>query len=138
MTILRRGLAIGILLAVGLSAVITERSVGAVSDDSFFTHLHTEKAMANVTVSPARVGPVELTIQLETVEELPLTAKAVAVTLTDMQTGKALRTIDAARRGDDQWLAAVSVPAAGRWTLALAIAISDSDKVDIEAPIIIK
>jgi hypothetical protein len=107
-------------------------------DDSFFTHLHTEKAMANVTVSPARVGPVELNIQLETVEELPLTAKAVSVTLTDTQTGRPLQTIDATRRGDDQWYATVSMPSAGRWMLALAIAISDNDKVDIAAPIIIK
>jgi hypothetical protein len=30
------------------------------------------------------------------------------------------------------------MPAAGRWMLALAIAISDNDKVYIEAPIIIK
>ena len=137
MNILRRTLAIGILLA-ALSGMMLERSAGAISDDNFFTHLHTEKAMANVTVSPARVGPVEVTIQLETVEELPLQAKAVSVTLTDMQTGRALKTIEAARRGDDQWLAAVSMPSAGRWMLALAIAISDSDKVDIEAPIIIK
>jgi hypothetical protein len=85
MNILRRGFTFGILLAaLGMKL---ERSVGAVSDDNFFIHLHTEKAMANVTVSPARVGPVELTIQLETVEELPLTAKAVSVGLTDMQTG---------------------------------------------------
>jgi hypothetical protein len=137
MNMLRRALAIGILLT-GLSGMAMQRSVGATSDDNFFTHLHTEKAMANVTVSPARAGPVELTIQLETVEELPLSAKAVAVTLTDMQTGRALKTIDAARRGDNQWRAALSVPTAGRWMLALAIAISDSDKVSIEAPIIIK
>jgi hypothetical protein len=137
MKILRRGFTIGILLA-ALSGMTLERSVGAVSDDNFFTHLHTEKAMANVTVSPARVGPVELTIQLETVEELPLTAKAVSVRLTNMQTGTALKTIEATRRGADRWSAAVSMPSAGRWMLALAIAISDNDKVDIEAPIIIK
>lgn len=137
MNFLSRALAIGILLA-GLSGMTMERSLSAVSDDNFFTHLHTEKAMANVTVSPARVGPVELTIQLETVEELPLSAKAVSVKLTDMQTGKALQGIDAARQADDQWLAAVTVPAAGRWMLALGIAISDSDRVDIAAPIVIK
>ena len=136
MNMVRHGLAIGVLLA-GLSGIAMQRSLGAVPDDSFFTHLHTEKAMANVTVSPARVGPVELNIQLETVDELPLAAQAVSVTLRDMQTGKALQTIDAARRGDE-WRAAASVPAAGRWMLALAIVISDSDKVAIEAPIIIK
>jgi hypothetical protein len=51
MTILRRGFTSGILLAV-LSGMTLERSVGAVSDDSFFTHLHTEKAMANVPFHP--------------------------------------------------------------------------------------
>jgi hypothetical protein len=134
---MQRALAVGILLA-GLSGMMMERSAGAVSDDSFFTHLHTEKAMANVTVSPARVGPVELTIQLETVEELPLTAKAVSVTLTDMQSGRALQRVVAARQEEAQWLAKVSVPTAGRWMLALGIAITESDKVDIEAPIVIK
>src|SRR5690242_11794433 len=134
---MQRALAVGILLA-GLSGMMMERSAGAVSDDSFFTHLHTEKAMANVTVSPARVGPVELTIQLETVEELPLTAKAVSVTLTDMQSGRALQRVVAARQDDAQWLAKVSVPTAGRWMLALGIAITESDKVDIKAPIVIK
>src|SRR5262245_13046349 len=137
MNILRRGFAIGVLLA-ALSGVTMEGSAGAVSDDSFFTHLHTEKAMANVTVSPARVGPIELTIELETVEELPLAAKAVSVTLTDTQPGRSLQTIEAARRGDAQWLAAVAMPSAGRWMLALAVSISEGDRVDIQAPIIIK
>ena len=137
MNILRYALAIGILLA-GLSGLTMEGSAGALSDDSFFTHLHTEKAMANVTVSPARVGPVELTIQLETVEELPLTARAVSVTLTDMQSGRALQRVVAARQEEAQWLAKVSVPTAGRWMLALGIAITESDKVDIAAPIVIK
>jgi hypothetical protein len=136
MNVLRRYLAIGLLLA-GLSGLTMERSLSAVPDDSFFTHLHTEKAMANVTVSPARAGPVELAIQLETIEELPLKAKAVSIRLTEMRTGRALQTIDAASVGD-QWHASVSVPSAGNWMLALAIAISDSDKVEIAAPIMIK
>jgi hypothetical protein len=130
-------LAAGILL-VGLSGSAVERSAANVADDSFFTHLHTEKAMANVTLSPARVGLVEIAIQLETVDEAPLTAKAVSVTLTNADAGAALKTIEARRGGDDQWLARLSVPKAGRWTLGLGIAISDNDKVDIEAPVIIK
>jgi copper transport protein len=134
MRILRRGFAIGILLA-SFSGIISEQSAGA-TDDSFFTHLHTEKAMANVTVSPARAGSVELTIQLESVEELPLTAKAVSVTLTDTQTGRTLGTVDASRRADDQWT--LAVPAAGRWMLGLRIALSDVDHVTVEAPILIQ
>ena len=59
----------GLVLAV---VPVARPMVAATDDESFFTHLHTEKAMANVTVSPGRAGPVEITIQLETVEELPL------------------------------------------------------------------
>jgi hypothetical protein len=46
----------------------------SVKNEDFFTHLHTDKAMANVTVSPGRVGPVDIAIQLETTNEEPLAA----------------------------------------------------------------
>jgi hypothetical protein len=127
----RRGLVVLAALALGLAPAVA-------ADDSFFTHLHTDKAMANVTVSPARKGPVEIDIQLETVEEKPLSAKAVVVTLTNVQSKSKLKAIDAERRGEDRWLARVTLPAAGRWTLGLGITISDADKVSIEAPIVIK
>jgi copper transport protein len=46
--------------------------------------------------------------------------------------------IAAERRGDAQWLARLTLPKAGQWTLGLGIAISDTDKVSIQAPIVIK
>jgi copper(I)-binding protein len=107
-------------------------------DESFFTHIHTEKAMANVTVSPGRAGPVVITIQLETTDELPLIAKAVSVTLTNLQAGIEARTSQAEFDRDDQWRVKMSTPVPGRWILGLGIVISDSDKVSIEAPILIK
>jgi hypothetical protein len=127
----RRGLMMLSALALSVSPV-------AAADDNFFTHLHTDKAMANVTVSPARRGPVEIAIQLETVEEKPLAAKAVSVTLSNARTRSRLRMVQAERRGEDKWLARVRLPTAGRWTLGLGIAISDTDKVSIKAPIVIK
>ena len=127
----RRRLVVLAALALGLAPAIA-------ADDSFFTHLHSDKAMANVTVSPARAGAVEIDIQLETVEEKPLAAKAVSVTLSNARTRPRLRTVQAERRGEDKWLAKVTLPAAGRWTLGLGISISDTDKVSIEAPIVIK
>jgi hypothetical protein len=121
-----------------LAALMLGLAPSVAADDSFFTHLHTAKAMANVTVSPARKGPVEIAIQLETVEEKPLAAKAVVVTLTNARSKARLEAIEAERRGDDRWLARITLPAAGRWTLGLVITISDADKVSIEAPIVIK
>ena len=112
-------------------------ALAAEDDGSFFTHLHTEKAMANVTVTPGRAGPVEIAIQLATTDELPLVAKAVSVTLTDMQSGKKLETAQAARTGEDRWQVRFPMLSAGSWKLGLGIALSDTDRVDIEAPILI-
>jgi periplasmic copper chaperone A len=116
-----------------LSAPMTEQP-----DERFFTHIHTEKVMANVTVSPGCAGPVVITIQLETTDELPLIAKAVSVTLTNLQAGFEAETSQAERGHDDQWRVKMSTPVPGRWMLGLGIVISDSDKVGVEAPILIK
>lgn len=110
----------------------------AAGDDDFFTHLHTEKAMANVTVTPGRAGPVEIVIQLETTEEQPLTATAVSVTLSDAKSRTRLQAVQAERTGDDQWRVKIPQLAAGRWTLRLGISISDTDEFTVEAPILIK
>ena len=123
-------LALAALLAAGLA------SQAAAGEGDFFTHLHTEKAMANVTVSPARKGPVAIAIQLETTEEKPLVAKAVSVTLNGSKVK--LKAVEAERRGEDKWSAKVTLPAAGRWTLRLDISVADADVISIEAPIVIK
>ena len=126
-----------IAAAASLSIAATPLAA-ATDDDSFFTHLHTEKAMANVTVSPGRAGPVEITIQLETTDETPLTAKAVSVMLSDVQTGKRLAPVEASRQGDDGWYVKVAQLTRGRWMLGLGISISETDHVSVESLILIK
>jgi copper transport protein len=120
--------------AFALSANAPSAAVTVQPDESFFTHLHTEKAMANVTVSPGRAGPVVIAIQLETTDELPLQAKSVSVTLTNATASAE----QAERTDDDQWQARMSAPSPGRWMLGLGISISDTDKVNIESPILIR
>jgi copper(I)-binding protein len=106
--------------------------------ESFFTHLHAERAMANVTVSPGRAGPIEIAIQLENADELPLSANAVSVTLGNAEAGIAPVTMDATRVGYDQWRVRMSAPVAGRWSLGLGITISATDAVNVVSPILIK
>jgi hypothetical protein len=131
-------LALGAFGPVALMSIAVVPTAAATDEDSFFTHLHTEKAMANVTVSPGRAGPVEITIQLETTDEMPLTAKAVSVTLADMQTGRKLQPVEASREGDDGWRVKVAQLTPGRWMLGLGISISEADHVSVESPILIK
>lgn len=107
-------------------------------DDSFFTHLHAEKAMANVTVSPGRAGPVEIEIQIEDANEAPLAANAVSVTLTNAENGIPAVTVNAKRVDHDRWMARMWAPKVGRWSLALSIAISTADTVNVESPILLR
>jgi hypothetical protein len=118
--------------------IATEGQVIAKEDESFFTHIHTDKAMANVTVSPGRAGPVDITIQLETMDERPLQAKAVSVTLSSTKAGVKAQTIRATKTVDSEWHVRTSLPVQGRWMLGLGILISDTDKVDVAAPILVK
>ncbi len=127
-----------VILCVIGACLSTRHTAAAPDDESFFTHLHTEKAMANVTVSPGRSGPVDITIQLETVDETPLTAKGVSITLSDIATGRKLPAIAASRSGEDGWHAKVASLASGTWMLGLAISISDADEVRVASPILIK
>ena len=130
---------VGLALAMtALLSVAATPLAAATDDDSFFTHLHTDKAMANVTISPGRAGPVEIAIQLETTDETPLTAKAVSVTLVDTQSGRKLAPVEASRDGEDSWHVKVAQLTPGRWMLGLGISISEADHVSIESPILIK
>ena len=128
-------------LALAMAALLSVAATplaAATDDDSFFTHLHTEKAMANVTVSPGRAGPVEIAIQLETTDETPLAARAVSVTLVDTQSGRKLAPVEASRDGEDSWHVKVAQLTPGRWSLGLGISISEADHVSVESPILIK
>ena len=132
MSIVTRGLTAA-AFALVLSATPT-----LAEEESFFTHLHAEKAMANVTVSPGRACPVEIEIQIEDANEAPLAADAVSVTLTNAENGIAAVTVNARRVDHDRWMARMWAPRVGRWSLALAITISATDTVNVESPILLR
>jgi hypothetical protein len=132
MRIMTRGLTSAAL------ALVLPAAPAHADDESFFTHLHAERAMANVTVSPGRAGPVEIEIQLEDANEAPLAADAVSVTLANSENGVAPVTVKAERIADDRWMVRMSPPKAGRWSLALGIAISATDTVNVESPILLR
>jgi copper transport protein len=141
---LQRSIAVELVLVVLILGVVglwrftpPPRALASAHDD-FFTHLHTEKAMANVTISPGHAGPITITVQLETPDERPLAAAAVSVSLSNPQIGIEPAVMQARRMNDGQWRATMAAPVAGRWTLTLGILISDFDKISIEAPILIK
>ncbi|HLJ00075.1 MAG TPA: FixH family protein [Bradyrhizobium sp.] len=124
--------------ALGSIWILVAAGMPVSAGESFFTHIHAEKAMANVTVSPGRTGPTEITIELETADEHPLKAKAVSVTLTSAKAGIKVQTIAATKTKESEWHVKASLPVRGRWMLRLGVLISDIEKVDVEAPILVK
>ena len=105
--------------------------------DSFFIHLHDQRAMANVTISAVHDGAVEISIQLETVEELPLNAHSVAVTLGNPDNGIAPVTAEAQRTAGDQWSVKMAASRTGRWKLGLGITLEPANTVSIASQVLI-
>jgi copper transport protein len=131
-------LVVAILGAVGLWRFTPPPRLLAVEAESFFVHIHTEKAMANVTISPGTAGPVEIVAQLETPDERPLNAMDLSVTLSNPDLGVEPIPAQAQRMDDGRWRVRMMAPVAGRWILGLGILVSDFDKISVEAPILIK
>ena len=107
-------------------------------DESFFTHLCGAKVMANVTVSPEGRGPVEVLVQLEDAQENALDAEGLSVTLSNPDSGIAPITISAERIASDTWRARMLVSEAGQWNLALGIAVTPSEEIEIAAPVLVQ
>jgi copper transport protein len=110
----------------------------ATATESLFTHLHTDRAMANVTITPGRAGPVTIEVALQTPNEAPLAAQALTVTLANPKAGIEPASAEAQRQPDGHWQVRMSAPLPGTWTLTLGILISDFEKVSLAAPIVIR
>jgi|SRR5665213_1631938 len=113
------------------------RAAPVPADDDFFIHLHAPRAMANVTISAVHAGVVQISIQLENAEELPLKAESVLVTLGNPDKGIAPVTTQAQRNADDQWSVKMAASEAGRWNLGLGITLAPANTVNIASPILI-
>lgn len=142
---LRRTIAAELVLVIAILGVVglwrftpPPRAAAVAVDDSVFAHLHTERAMANVTLTPGHAGPIDIAVALQTADEAPLAAQALTVTLANPAAGIEPASAEAQRQPDGQWRVRMSAPLPGRWMLKLGILISDFDKVSIEASVVIR
>lgn len=130
-------LVIAILGVVGLWRFTPPpRSVAVQSAE--VVHLHTERAMATVTLTPGQAGPIAITVLLQTADEAPLAAQALTVSLANPDAGIEPLSAEAQKAANGQWQARLTAPVPGRWTLTLGVLISDFEKVNLEAPIVIR
>ncbi|RWP36245.1 copper resistance CopC/CopD family protein [Mesorhizobium sp.] len=102
-------------------------------------HIHTPKAMADLSITPGHVGPVAASIVIMTGDFGPLDAEQVMLVLSKPDSGIEPIKRAATKPGDGTWrVDDLVVPVPGRWTARLDILISDFEMVKIEAPIDIR
>ncbi|MFK0689009.1 copper resistance CopC/CopD family protein [Mesorhizobium sp. IMUNJ 23033] len=102
-------------------------------------HIHTLKAMADLSITPGHAGPVIASMVIMTGDFGPLDAKQVTLVLSKPDSGIEPIKRPATKPGDGSWrVDDLVIPVPGRWTARLDILVSDFEMVKIEAPIDIR
>ncbi|TIW34358.1 MAG: copper resistance protein CopC, partial [Mesorhizobium sp.] len=102
-------------------------------------HIHTLKAMADLSITPGHSGPVAASMVIMSGDFGPLDAKAVTLVLSKPDSGIEPIKRPATKPGDGTWrVDNLIIPVPGRWTARLDILVSDFEVVKIEAPIDIR
>ena len=102
-------------------------------------HIHTLKAMADLSITPGHAGQVAASMVIMTGDFGPLDAKQVTLVLSKPDAGIEPIKRPATKPGDGTWrVDNLVIPLSGRWTARLDILVSDFDMVKVEAPIDIR
>jgi copper transport protein len=102
-------------------------------------HLHGEKAMATLTVSPGRTGPVAVSAFVTGGDFEPLDAKAVTLAFSMPSAGIEPIRREARKIMEGQWrVDGLSLPLAGRWDVAVDVLISDFESVTLKSEITLR
>jgi copper transport protein len=139
---LTRAIAIETILVVVVLAIVASwrftpppRALTLASSTTV-AHIHTEKAMAEITIRPDAAGPVAISIMLLNGEFAELNPKEVTLSLSLPSAGIEPITRAAKFAGDNTWtIEGIVVPAPGIWSARVDILISDFETVALEQPI---
>jgi putative copper resistance protein D len=108
--------------------------------DAAFVHIHSEEAMADVTIQPGRVGAASVAVLLMREDFSIFTAKEVRLLLTPQAPGMVApisRTM--VREPDGGWrVKGLDVVQSGVWTVRLAVETSDGKEIVLDAPVVIE
>ncbi|CAH1655512.1 copper resistance CopC/CopD family protein [Chelatococcus asaccharovorans] len=115
------------------------RALAAAAAAPASVHIHSAKAMADLTITPGRVGPASASIVVMTGDFGPLDAKAVTLILANPSAGIEPIRRPATRLGDGTWqVDALNLPLPGRWAARIDILVSDFELAKLESPIDIR
>jgi copper transport protein len=135
---LKRSILLECGLAVAIFAVVagwrfTPPPRTIVPETPLAIHIHSDKAMFQVLVSPGKAGTDDFVMQLMTGEATPLQVKEATLTLSLPERGIEPMERDAELGADGYWhVRKVALPFAGRWHLRIDALVSDFEKITLE------
>jgi len=135
------GAALLILAAASLWRLTPPPSaLGAPNERAFQIHLHGVEAMASMTITPARVGPVQIRIEPKGADLSPLRVQEVDLYLRPDTPGFApIHRQGRLASGANQWVVdGVTIPAPGAWRLRVELLIDDFSRTSLEAVISVR
>jgi copper transport protein len=143
---LRRSILLELMLFLAIFGVAASwrftpppRSLAEAASKPATIHIHTEKAMADLTITPGRVATVTTSIVIMTGDFALLPAKEVALTLANPIAGIEPITRPALQSGDGTWqVTGMQIPAPGRWSVRIEVLISDFEMARLEGEIDIR
>jgi len=96
-------------------------------------HIHTDKAMFQVLVSPGKAGANDFVLQLMTGDATPLAAKEATLTLSLPERGMEPMEGEASLGPDGYWhVRKVELPFAGRWHMRIDALVTDFEQITLE------
>ncbi len=112
------------------------RALAAAAAQPASTHIHTGKAMADLSITPGRAGSVSVSAFIMTGEFTQLDAKEVTFVFSNPAAGIEPFERPAAKTGDGDWRAGdIVLPLPGTWTVRIDILINDFEIARLEGQI---
>jgi len=109
------------------------RSVATAAEAALHVHIHTDRAMADITVSPAEGAGKRISIAVLDGQFGPLNAKELTVVLAKPAAGIEPLRMPATRLEGNNWqVDQVVLPALGSWDARIEILVSDFEKIVLE------
>jgi copper transport protein len=137
-----QSIGIEIILVLAILAVVAvwrftppPRSLDAATNVPALTHIHTDKAMVDLSITPGRTGPVSASMLVRSGDFGALEAKEVILSISKPDAG-----IEPIRRaavfGNGRWTVdGLLLPVAGEWTVRVGVLITDFDIVNLDGKI---
>lgn len=137
-TVLKRSILLEIIVALAILAVVagwrfTPPPRTMVPETPLAIHIHSDKAMFQVLVSPGKAGIDDFVLQLMTGEGTPLAAKEARLTLSLPERGIEPMERKASLGPDGNWhVRKVELPFAGRWHVRIDALVTDFEQITLE------